>query len=118
MATKTLTEDDLGLFVLDALSNDIESIESILSLINSDEYGWKNVVGRAFVDKEIKHSLKRLIDKKWVNLLVYDPRLAMAVKSVTDSIEAHEETWFQMTDLGRTVWMEWEVPKEWLRHID
>ncbi len=47
--------------VLDALANDLESLESILRLANHPLVGWQEEHGREFVRDDIVAALRRLI---------------------------------------------------------
>ncbi len=107
--TDRLSTPDL--YVLDALSNDIEDLESILRMLNSDTaLGWAKEWGRAFTRGEIVEALTRLIRKAFVRVLV----LADDGKSLTDLDPGtlppndYAEVYFSLTERGRMVHADWD----------
>lgn len=109
MTDRYLQQRELDCFVLDALVNDVESVDIVLRTLNSDsELGWTDAWGRAFNRGEVVASMVRLVRRDLVRaysaagddltLSALDPR-AMP----TDLREAY----FGLTDRGRIAHATW-----------
>jgi hypothetical protein len=99
------------LFVLDALVNDIEDLESVLRMLNSDTaLGWSIEWGRPFNREEVVEALMRLIRKDLVQVLI----LAAAKKALealplrTLPPGRYDDVYFMLTGKGRLVHKNWE----------
>jgi hypothetical protein len=108
MTDKDRTPD---LYVLDALSNDIEDLESVLRMLNSDTaLGWAKEWGRTFTRAEIVEAVSRLIKRDLVRVLVY----GSDGKSLTElSPEVlppgdYGDVYFSLTERGRLVHSSWD----------
>lgn len=71
-----MTTTDLpDMYVLDALASDLESLDDILRVLNSDaELGWRREWGREFQRTDVVQALARLIQADSVR--VYLPNAA------------------------------------------
>ena len=66
----------MDLYVLDSLANDIEDIEAILRMLNSDTVlGWYHEWGRQFTREDIVTALSRLVHDDLVHVMVLNCRL-------------------------------------------
>ena len=102
------------LYVLDALANDIEDLESILRMLNSDTVlGWSDEWGRAFRRDEVVESLSRLIQKGWVQVLVHAVDGKSLSELATGSLppDSFDDVYFSATGAGRLVHRNWNPPE-------
>lgn len=101
----------LDLYVLDALANDMEDIEGILRMLNSDsDLGWKQELGREFSRSDILAALSRLVRADMVRVLVRDESgtaLRELPRSVMPSSD-YDVTYFAVTGRGRMVHDAWD----------
>lgn len=66
---------DLDYFVLDSLANDLEAIENILAILNSDsEFGWRDQHPSPFTREEIVPALLRGIQRGDIEACVWSDR--------------------------------------------
>ena len=103
--------DSLELYVLDLLADDIEDLERILRILNSDtEIGGKKEWRRRFQREEIVAALSRLVLKGELRVLVLSddgryltdwPRGALPPASYGD-------VYFATTERGRILHASWE----------
>jgi hypothetical protein len=102
---------DIDHFVLDALANDMEAIEDILRMLNSDtELGWRDKHPAPFTREEVLPVLARLIGEDLVEACVPDgtePGLRDAGPRVLPD-GSWDEVWFRMTPRGRIVHSTWD----------
>jgi len=98
-------------YVLDALANDVEDLDSVIRMLNSDsELGWREEWGRDFRRDEILAALLRLVRNDLVRVLA----LAEDGKSLEElSLGTLPETglgtaYFGITPRGRMVHRSWE----------
>ncbi len=99
------------MFVLDALANDIEDIESILRMLNSEtSLGWSAEWGRPFVRAEVVEAISRLVAKDYVQVLVLS-----ADGTSLDALPAkalppgdYGAAYFALTEHGRLVHRNWD----------
>lgn len=99
------------LYVLDALCNDIEDLDSILRMLNGDTaLGWAAEWGRPFQRGELIEAISRLVAKNYVQVLVLAPdgkrleaRSATALPSGN-----YQDVYFALTDRGRLVHRNWD----------
>ena len=99
-------------FVLDSLANDLESLDDILRLLNSDGLGWRSQHPVPFERAEILPSVLRLIRDGLVRAAVLG-RDGKALESLADRVspgERIDECWFELTAPGRIVHSSWEPP--------
>lgn len=103
------------LYVLDALANDVEDLDSILRMLNSNtSLGWVREWGRPFHRSELVNALSRLTAKNYVQVLVLteDGRNLEPLAPTTLPPGSFEDVYFAMTDRGRTVHRTWEPSVE------
>ena len=103
---------DIDYYVLDALANDLESLDDILRLVNHPDVGWVPEAGRPVSRAAIVATLPRLVRDKLVQ--VYVP------SATTSELEplpigrlptTPVDGWyFGMTAHGRTVHANWAPP--------
>ena len=99
--------------VLDAIADDLESIEIILNRVNNAEFGWRELHRNAeFTRDEIVSSLFRLIRDGLAEACSYsepDRALVSLGPRVLPSNEL-DEHWFVITPHGRMAHASWEPP--------
>ena len=101
------------LFVLDSLANDIEDLESILRMLNSETVlGWKQEWGTTFARDVVVEALSRLIRKELVEVLIAasDGKSLMPLGRGLLPPGSYDDVYFSMTDRGRLVHTNWEIP--------
>ncbi len=101
------------LYVLDALANDIENLEGILRMLNSDTaLGWAKEWGRAFSRPEIVEALSRLIKRELVCVLVYarDGTSLTHLAAGALPLGDYEHAYFSLTERGRLMHTNWHPP--------
>lgn len=99
------------MFVLDALANDIEDLESILRMLNSDtSLGWSMEWGRPFERAEVVEALSRLVAKDYVQVLVFagDGKSLDALPAKVLPPGNYETAYFALTEHGRFVHRNWD----------
>lgn len=103
----------LDYFVLDSLANDIEAIENILKILNSDtEFGWRDQHPQPFERGEIIPSLLGGVQRGDIEACVWseeDRALVVAGPGVVPGGYL-DDVWFRLTDRGRTVLESWDPP--------
>jgi hypothetical protein len=103
---------NIDYYVLDALANDIESVEDIMRLVNHPDVGWAAEGGQPMTRSDILAALPRLVRDKLTQ--VYVP------SATTSEMEALpigrlpsaplESCYFGMTVQGRMVHANWAPP--------
>ena len=109
------TTKRLDLYVLDSLSNDIEDIESITRMLNSDsELGWKKEWGAEFSRLDIVTSLTRMVKNDLVRVLAIqgDSPTLTELRSQQMPDSDLDALCFAITARGRMVHGAWELPPE------
>lgn len=104
-----LRSENMDLFVLDALANDIEGFEDILQLINHDAVGWKDYIGRSLSVSDVASTLLRLMrDRKVEACLLSESgnEIIGAGEGVVPPVPL-EQLWYRMTSRGRMVHAAW-----------
>ena len=99
------------MYVLDALADDVEDLESILRVLNSDSaIGWHRQWGRHFTTADVVASLTRLIaaDRVRVSVLSVDGKWLEELPATQFPPAAFGEAWFALTPHGRIVHATWE----------
>lgn len=96
-------------FVVDALSNDVEDLESLLRMLNSDtQIGWVQEWGRAFTKLDVIGALMRLIRNGAVQAYVVDTDRKGLVPLQDSALPiAMENAWFGLTGRGRVLHANW-----------
>ena len=97
-------------YVLDALVNDVEDIESILRTLNSEsELGWRDEWGSDFLRDEVVMALLRLVrDLVRVFVLEEEGKSLRELSPRELPSTALGGTYFGMTPRGRIVHRSWE----------
>ncbi len=101
--------ENMDLFVLDTLANDLEGFGDILRLINHDQVGWSDLLGRRFEVSDVLTTLLRLIRGGDAEVCVESREgsgLVPAGPGVVPDAPL-EEQWFRMTNRGRMRHRSW-----------
>lgn len=99
------------MFVLDALANDIEDLDSILRMLNSDTaLGWVAEWGRTFQREELVEALSRLVTRDCVTVLVLnsDGTSLQSLPAMALPPESYNDAYFSMTERGRLLHRSWD----------
>jgi len=99
------------LYVLDALANDIEDLESILRMLNGDtSLGWAAEWGRPFQRGDVVEALSRLAAKDYVQVLVLasDGKSLESLSSTALPPGSYQDAYFALTARGRLVHRNWD----------
>src|SRR2546430_16557066 len=94
---------NLPLLVADMLQDDIESVSSLIKMLNDRDVGWRHYWGTDFTPDDVIRGLRELINQDWAQVLVYDPvqrELVPGELSGTDDL-ASEEIWYRLTKTGQ-----------------
>lgn len=103
------------LYVLDALANDIEDLDSILRMLNSDTaLGWTTEWGRPFQREELVEALRRLSAKDYVQVLVLAPDGKSLEPLPAKALPPgnYQDAYFSLTERGRLVHRNWDPALE------
>ena len=103
------------MYVLDTLANDVEELESILRMLNSEtDLGWHEEWGRNFTRPDVVSALSRLIRQDFVRVFVPDEEgkalLEIAQRSMPPA--NYDDVYFGMTERGRLVHTNWDPETE------
>ena len=101
------------MIVLDALADDIESLEDILRVINSDTViGWRHLHPAPFSNTEVIPALIRAIKRSLVQALVLDSA-GKELVTLEPTVVPQEmgQAWFRMLPRGRIVHTNWDPPE-------
>jgi len=99
------------LYVLDSLANDIEDLEGILRMLNSDTaLGWRAEWGREFEREEIVQALTRLTRADLVRTLVLagDGKSLQELPARALPPESYDSAYFCLTERGRMKHTSWD----------
>ena len=100
----------LDLYVLDALADDIEDMESILRMLNNRTVGWRDEWGKDFERLDVVTALSRLA--KGGQVLVYrldpDGRELIEAPQQTLPPSTYDDVWFGLTPAGRMRHQTWK----------
>lgn len=105
-------EDDAepDMYVLDALADDLEDLESALRLLNSETaFSWRTESGRLVCRTDLVLALSRLIRDELVHVYVHgDDELGL--REMPDGAmppASYDDVYFGITDRGRLVHSNW-----------
>jgi uncharacterized protein YecE (DUF72 family) len=100
-------------FVLDALADDLESLEDVLRMLNGDGLGWRVHHRAPFAQEEVVPSLFRCIQAGLVRAAVLsaDGKGLEPVEERAIPATPLDEIWFELTAHGRLVHENWEPPE-------
>lgn len=107
-----MTRADIEYIVLDALANDVESVEDVVRLANHPEIGWTDLVGGPILEFSVVQALPRLIEEGLVRAYTLDAtgnHLADLVVGMRPRVPL-EECYFGLTAQGRAIHAAWEPP--------
>lgn len=107
-----MTRADIDYIVLDALANDIESVDDIVRLANHPAIGWTDLVGGPVAEASVLLALPRLIGDGLVRAYTLDAsghQLEDAPVGARSPAPL-EECYFGLTAEGREVHARWEPP--------
>jgi hypothetical protein len=93
------------------LVNDIEDLESVLRMLNSNTaLGWSKEWGRPFHREEVVEVLTRLVAKDLVQVLILaaDEKSLEALPRSTLPPGRYDDVYFTLTEKGRLVHQNWE----------
>jgi hypothetical protein len=99
------------MFVLDSLANDVESLDDILRILNSDEaIGWHKQWGRHFTREEVVQALARLVraDHVRVSTLTSNGKWLEELAPTELPASTFDDVWFALTPHGRVVHTNWD----------
>jgi hypothetical protein len=98
-------------YVLDTLANDIEDLESVLRMLNSETgIGWQEEWGRSFTRSDVVSALSRLVREGSVQVFVLDPVSNAATPLPRGEMPSqdYDEVYFGITERGRIVHANWD----------
>ena len=103
------------MYVLDALANDVEDIESILRMLNSEtDLGWRAEWGREFNRLDVVSALSRLIRQDFVRVFIHDEE-GKALREIANALlppANYDDAYFGMTERGRVMHSNWDPPTQ------
>jgi hypothetical protein len=102
------------MYVLDTLANDVEDMESILRMLNSDtNLGWRREWGRDFTKEDVVAALSRLIHQDFVQVFALDGEGKMIQEIGRRIMPAgtYADAYFGITQRGRLVHSNWDDPE-------
>jgi hypothetical protein len=98
------------MFVLDSLANDVESVDDILRMLNSETVlGWTSEWGRSFTEEDVHRALTRLIKRELVRAFAVagDSPTLEELPLQEQPPEGLNEGYFGLTESGRRFHREW-----------
>lgn len=98
---------------MDAMANDIESVDDLVRILNSEsELGWTDVWGRRFTFDEVVSALARLIQQGLVEAYAEDEHQANLVLVPLASVQPEGEgVYFGLSEKGRSAHASWDAPR-------
>jgi hypothetical protein len=101
---------DIDYIVLDALANDLESLEDIVRLANHPDIGWQDLAGGAIAEFHVTLALPRLIEQRLVQVyeLDADANHLVDVPFGTLPTAPPEACYFGLTAAGRLEHAGWK----------
>lgn len=105
-----MARPEVDYFVLDTLANDLESLEDILRLLNSELMGWRHRHPAPFTQDEVLPVLRRVVQDGLVNVAAFSltDRALVDLPARTWPAGGLHEVWFRLTPHGRMVHSAWE----------
>jgi hypothetical protein len=109
-----MTRPLIDYFVLDSLADDLESLEDILRILNSDGIGWRSHHPTAFERAEVMPVLFRAISDGLVRaaVLTADGKALEPLAERTLPAGDLDGVWFELLAPGRMVHTSWEPPAQ------
>ena len=103
--------DDLMMFVIDVLRYDMENIEYLVQLLNSDGcVGWRFAWAREFTQADVVGAIERLLDIGMVQCYIERPDALRAVEPPVDMSRDRDALWFELTPAGWAAGERWDPP--------
>ena len=104
--TELITLDYL---VLDKMLDGMESVETILSMLNHPEFGGlPRNEGQLFTPREVEASLRRLIAVGLIRRMYWEqPRGPWHIFNAPSA--DIDDDWFDLTEPGRAISLEWQA---------
>jgi hypothetical protein len=105
-----MTRLPVDYYVMDALANDIESIEHLLHLTNHPDMGWRTEHGGPITREDVVPSLLRLIRDGLVRSYIpsaSEPELEECALGVTPTSN-WDDCYFGLSAHGKVVHASWE----------
>jgi hypothetical protein len=99
------------LYVMDTLANDLEDLEGVLRMLNSDTVlGWHREWGRKFQRKDVVEALSRLIRNDMVQAYVLseDGKSLEVLPPQTLPPGSYDDAYFGLRPHGRIAHQNWE----------
>ena len=96
-------------FVLDALANDVESLDGVLALLNHADVGWAAEYGRHFTPQDVVPVLLREVRQDLLRVCLwsdFEGALVPAAEGVIPE-EPVDRCWFMLTPRGRLLLESW-----------
>ena len=115
MATAENSNVNLLLFVVDVLRHDIESLSSVIKMLNSKScVGWRTFWPHDFTSDEVIRALEELRKRKWIEVLHYSETTKQLTPAPLNSGVSEEASscWFKVTAEGQRQWEKWEPPRK------
>jgi len=109
----TMARQPIDYFVLDAIADDIESLDDVLRAVNHPTMGWQASFGSAIRREDAVPALMRLIRDELAELYEYSDRDKSLVKLAlkVQPSRQFEEYWFGITKRGKMIHDAW-TPQE------
>ena len=99
-------------FVMGPLLDDIESVETILTLVNHpDVFAMKDMKRESFSAAEVKTILKRLTADGLVKRVAFDQQ-KKTWKVFHNTSRNIQNDWFDLTERGRSISLQWLEKQE------
>jgi hypothetical protein len=108
-----MPRDLLDYFVLDAVADDLESLEDVLRILNSEGLGWRAHHPSPFEREEVVPSLLRCIRDGLVRAAVLSANGKWLEPLEDGALPTAplDEVWFELSAPGRLVHANWEPPE-------
>lgn len=113
MSFQAKKQEGPDMFVMDAMANDVESIDDLIRILNSSsDLGWTDVWGRMFTRDEVVSALMRLVRAGLVLAYAADgDKHELAPLDERVLPQSLSEAYFGLTDRGRLVHANWDAPE-------
>ncbi len=98
------------MFVMDALADDVEDLESVLQRLNKSPSRWRDAWGRDFGRNEVIEALSCLVSDDSVRVFVPDRAGTALVELPAKALPpaTFDNAWFGLTSRGRLVRTNWD----------
>ena len=104
-----MPRETVDLVVLDAIADDVESIELILNRLNGTEFGWRKLRdGASYTRADLVPALLRLIRDGLAEAFRSEPGGLVRIGASVMPSGDMDEYWFGITPYGRMLHASWE----------